>query len=94
MLKGAFLTCKSTFGKMLLLILEPFYYFIFFCTCLLLVLLIFDKSQDAVQINKSKVNNMHRFIVMLVCVTKKKNLWKLLHFALLLKSLYAILKMS
>lgn len=59
---------------MLLLILEPFYYFIFFCTCLLLVLLIFDKSQDPVQINKSKVNNMHRFIVMLVCVTKKKNL--------------------
>lgn len=75
-------------------IFRTFYRFInFFCTFYISTIILV-KSHNAVQINnKSKQKRSwkdHKLILMIVCVSNRK----FLHWALILKSLYVILKIS
>lgn len=77
---------------MFLIFLEPFIAILIFFAHFYISTIILGKSRNAVQINnKSKQKRSwkdHKLILMIVCVSNRK----ILHCALILKSLYVILK--
>lgn len=77
---------------MFLIFLEPFIALLIFFAHFYIRTIILVKSHNAVQINnKSKQKRSwkdHKLILMIVCVSNRE----FLHWALILKSLYVILK--